>query len=360
MPPETIVEEVEEQQQQATLQSRPVTFQEALTINEDGTINVCIITPGWGNSGYYSEDMLKNAISVFTQGLHMYWDHPTASEEWQRPERSLRDLAGVLAEDAEWDDNGFAGPGIYSTSKVFSPYMDHLGEMAPHIGVSVIVFAMAHKGEIDGTTGEIIDKIVAARSADFVTLPARGGKVQAKFESLKEDQRIKIIRESLSGTPRAREEEDAVDEATATALKAENEELKKQLADVTKERDDLQTESSRQSEAIAISEAGKLVAAELSDVQGMPDITKERLTRTLAQNPVIADGKLDRDEMKKKVTEAVEEEAKYLSSLGFGEVKDNGPSVTPGDNGDAKTRVKSAFESLGLRDKKLDVATEGR
>src|SRR5688500_13652912 len=90
-------------------------------LTEDGTVPICLITPGWGSSGYYSAEVLRQAVDagVFEEGVHMYWDHMTRSEEWDRPERSLRDLAGVLAQDGQWDENGFNGPGVYSVAKVF-------------------------------------------------------------------------------------------------------------------------------------------------------------------------------------------------------------------------------------------------
>lgn len=177
-------------------ESAPVMLSESMTVNDDGTINICLITPGWGSSGYYSEDLLKSSVGVFPRGLHQYWDHPTISEEYQRPERSLRDLAAVLSENATWEDQGFKGPGIYSKSKVFSPYMESLSEMAPHIGLSVVVYGTSHLGDAEGETGEIIDAIVAARSVDFVTLPGRGGAIEAKFEGLRESTRIRQLVEA--------------------------------------------------------------------------------------------------------------------------------------------------------------------
>lgn len=49
------------------------------------------------NRNVYSEAALKSGIGVFT-GKPVYADHPTRSEEKERPERSVRDLVGRLGE----------------------------------------------------------------------------------------------------------------------------------------------------------------------------------------------------------------------------------------------------------------------
>ncbi len=67
------------------------TFAEAATPAEGpGRLLVQLITPGWGSSGYYSEDVLEAAgrDRVFPAGTHMYIDHPSESETFDRPERT--------------------------------------------------------------------------------------------------------------------------------------------------------------------------------------------------------------------------------------------------------------------------------
>jgi len=143
-----------------------------------------IIQPGWGSSGYYGSEMLKrDGPNVFKAGTHCYWDHPSMSQETDRPERSLRDLAGVLASDAEWKEKGIHGSGLYSYVKAFEPYVSAVRELAPHIGVSIRASGVAADGEADGENGLIIEEITDAASVDFVTMPGAGGKVIEMFES---------------------------------------------------------------------------------------------------------------------------------------------------------------------------------
>lgn len=153
-------------------------------VRDNGTILVKLISPGWGSSGYYSAEMLERCgPKVFTAGTKMYWDHPTATESHERPERSLRDLAGELVTTARWEANGPDGPGLYGDSKVFSPFRENLGELAPHIGVSIRAHGTAVQGEAEGRTGPIIDELIGALSVDFVTEAGRGGRVLELFEA---------------------------------------------------------------------------------------------------------------------------------------------------------------------------------
>ena len=67
-------------------------------VRNDGVVNLKLIQPGWGSSGYYSQSMLeRDGPKAFTRGTHMFWDHPSSTDEAARPERSLRDLAAVQA-----------------------------------------------------------------------------------------------------------------------------------------------------------------------------------------------------------------------------------------------------------------------
>ena len=153
--------------------------------DDKGTIPIKIIDPGWGSSGYYSREVLQQAVNarVYAAGTQMFWNHPSKADEKDRPERDLRDLAGVLTEDARWDEHGSKGPGIYARAKVFSAYREHVAEMGPYIGLSHYVWGESKTGEAEGKKGDIITRIVAARSVDFVTVPGRGGAIAEAFRA---------------------------------------------------------------------------------------------------------------------------------------------------------------------------------
>ena len=155
-------------------------------VRGNGTVSLKLISPGWGSSGYYPAEVLeRDGPKIFTAGTKMYWDHPTATEAADRPERSLRDLAGELVTTARWEANGSDGPGLYGDSKVFSPFRESLDQLAPHIGVSIRATGTAVQGEAEGRTGPIIDQLLSAMSVDFVTEAGRGGRILELFESLR-------------------------------------------------------------------------------------------------------------------------------------------------------------------------------
>ena len=161
---------------------RTGTIREADSTSGGRLIEVDLITPGWGSSGYYSPQVLEAAgrDHVFPAGTHMYIDHPTATEDMDRPERSIRDLAAVLQEDATWNTERQT---LRSKARVFGPYQPLVAEMKDAIGVSIRAGGDIELGEAEGRKGRIVTKLVHGTSADFVTHAGRGGKIAALIES---------------------------------------------------------------------------------------------------------------------------------------------------------------------------------
>jgi hypothetical protein len=162
-------------------ESRPVAVTEADS-GKSGRLQVGLITPGWGSSGYYSAKVLENAAAakVFPAGTQMFLDHPGEHEAYDRPERSVRDLAAVLTEDATWD-----GERLSSEVQVFGPFVEMLTDenFAQAIGVSIRALAEVTTGEAEGRKGRIVSELVEAESVDFVTKAGRGGSILAVLES---------------------------------------------------------------------------------------------------------------------------------------------------------------------------------
>jgi hypothetical protein len=163
-------------------ESRP--FQEAAVpsaIEGQGRLRIALMTPGWGSSGYYSADVCEAAGTdrVFPAGTHMYINHPTATENYERPVRDLNQLAAVLAEDAVWNSDQQR---LEAEITTFSNWRTPIAEMAPHIGVSIRATADVEEGSAEGRTGPIITRIDQGLSVDFVTRAGRGGEVLEVLE----------------------------------------------------------------------------------------------------------------------------------------------------------------------------------
>lgn len=167
-----------------------ITEASTLTVTEaatPGRVLLQLITPGWGSSGYYSPTVLENAATdrVFAAGTHVFFDHPSESERHDRPERSVRDLAMVLDEDARRDDHG----GLVAEAKVIGPYRDLITDdvFMEAVGMSIRASADTTIGEAEGRKGTIVTQLIEGVSVDLVTRAGRGGRILAAVESARRD-----------------------------------------------------------------------------------------------------------------------------------------------------------------------------
>ena len=119
---------------------------------------------------------------MFKAGTEMFIDHPTETEEWERPERSIRDYAGVFLEDATVGEDG----ALYTVCKVFSGVNELIKDKWEHIGVSINAWCADPISE-----NGIVPPIAGVRSVDFVTTPGAGGTIVDLLESNRNDNYVK-------------------------------------------------------------------------------------------------------------------------------------------------------------------------
>lgn len=193
-------------------EARPQLLAEAT--DTPGRYRVQLINPGWGSSGHYSADVLAEAATrrVFPAGLHMYADHPTATDEAERPERSVRDLWAVLETDATVAPDG----ALVAEARVFTPYRALVEDMADAIGLSIRARGFAETGEAEGRQGTIITSLDEALSVDFVTAAGRGGRILELIESARVEPSEEIA-EALPGDMTANDLRDALCSAVSDA-----------------------------------------------------------------------------------------------------------------------------------------------
>lgn len=315
-------------------------------VRKDGTATIKIIAPGWGSSGYYGADVLKrDGPQVFTKGTKGFWDHPTATEEAERPEGSLDRLASELVGDARYLDSGPAGPGLYADAKIFKPYAEAVNELAPHIGVSIRAAGRTRQGEAEGRKGPIVEQLVAARSVDWVTVPGAGGRVVEMFEAARANRAAAPVNQSEQGGQMDTKEFEGKLQEAQTQIAA------------------LAAENARMREAMTLREAREVVREALSGA-GVPDVTKGRLLDQLAANPPVKDGALDRPALLTHVAEAVKTEQAYLAeAAGYGSGRITGmggQGAEPAKPEETATRMREAFGALGLSEKEAADAAAGR
>lgn len=148
----------------------------------DGKYRIRIIVPGQGSSGIYTAENLAESAPLFKAGTEMFIDHPTETEEWERPERSIRDYAGVFLEDATVGEDG----ALYTVCKVFSSVNELIKDKWEHIGVSINAWCADPISE-----NGIVPPIAGVRSVDFVTTPGAGGAIIDLLESNRNDNYVK-------------------------------------------------------------------------------------------------------------------------------------------------------------------------
>lgn len=133
----------------------------------------------WGSSGYYPRAVLeRDGPTVFPVGTLGYLNHPSESEEYDRPERSVRDMAMRIASTPTYQ-----GDGLYAEVEVFAhmaPIVDGLAEAA---GLSIRAAGLAETGEMGGRTGPVITALTDGYSVDLVTRAGAGGKFVRLLES---------------------------------------------------------------------------------------------------------------------------------------------------------------------------------
>jgi hypothetical protein len=154
---------------------------------KSGRLLIEIISPGWGSSGHYSAKVLENAVAekVWAKGTHVYLDHPTESETYSRPARTVKDLVAKLTEDAHLDEQGR----VVAQIQVFKPYRPLLTDpdFTEAVGMSIRAVAESRIGEAEGRKGQIVTRLIPDRlnSVDVVTHAGRGGRILSVLESLR-------------------------------------------------------------------------------------------------------------------------------------------------------------------------------
>jgi hypothetical protein len=141
-----------------------------------------IISPGEGSSGIYPQEVLEAAAAdkIFPAGTHMYFDHPTAQENADRPERSVLTLGAVTNEDARWDDSLGKLVAGYDPVQAFEHLLnDDIFTKA--VGLSIRALAEVKQSESGGKP--LVTRLVEGQSIDFVTHAGRGGSILTVAES---------------------------------------------------------------------------------------------------------------------------------------------------------------------------------
>lgn len=133
----------------------------------------------WGSSGYYPRDVLEaDGPTAWPAGTPVYLDHPTETEILDRPERSVRDLAGTIATTPIME-----GDGLYAEINFYPHVAPLIEAIGTDVGLSIRATAEVEAGERDGRHGWIVTALTEGKSVDVVTKAGAGGKLITLLES---------------------------------------------------------------------------------------------------------------------------------------------------------------------------------
>src|SRR3972149_1943112 len=180
----------------------PLRFREADVDLQNRSVRTIIITEGLGNlrdKNFYTPEAINSIRDLFNKGKQFYIDHPSESEESDRPERSVRDLAGYFydtkvgtvkdpdtGEDLtacfatlkfDESETGDLAFGKVKTAVEFQRRFPNSKDV--YAGISINGGGLSHTGTIRGIQVNVVTEIQEVFSADIVTKPARGGRFLA-------------------------------------------------------------------------------------------------------------------------------------------------------------------------------------
>lgn len=260
---------------------------------------VCI-TPGEGSSGTYSESMLKAfGATAFPKGTHSYVDHPSKSE----PERSPKNLIGVLSEDAHYEE----GVGVVANIEILPHWKDFVEAVAPHTGLSI--YAMGTSDD-DGTVTALESAI--DNSVDLVSYAGRGGALAEKlYES--------AVSHSTKGTAATEQPQPTINRKDESMDK---EEMKAMLAEFKTELVGALSEALKPVE-IPEGETDFAAVAESAVKAGLPEESRKVVYESVKNGATAEDAIASQKALVDAISKQVQESAK-VAAAGIGRVVEGG------------------------------------
>lgn len=335
--------------------ARHIEIAEAASVSgEVGTAFIRIISAGWGSTGYYSPEVLRrDGPAAFPRGTLMFLDHPTATESVDRPERSVRDLAGVMLEDAQWRESDRS---LVARVALDGDVHRRLRMFGDYVGVSIRTLADSEDGEADGRRGVIITRLLSAEEAraagfvpsvDIVTMAGRGGRIEI----------IESMRRALHATGDERNEEVHMPDNHKPA--AETDDRDQRIAALVAEVQRLTADLDRYRIVHALAVARQIVT-EAVRATALPQIAQDRLITELSADPPTKDGQVDDTALREKIARRVQEEAYYIERLAaVGPLRiATESSTTPRaeDEQQIRRRLAEALAQIGLPESAANVA----
>ncbi len=254
-------------------------FQEAKK-GADGLLDGVIVVEGASaNKNVYTAAALASGVNIF-DGALMFADHPTAVEEAQRPERSVRDVVGrVVSPYLGQTESG--KPALRAKFKISEAEAALKTKIEEGILGDLSLRAFG-QGKRDKATGNFVVETFQPNpftSVDVVTIAAAGGGIEALAES----QRAALTQAVLKGVTAedlARERPDLVQESVEVKQLKEAQDVK--LEEVQADNTRLLEENTRLFRELRETQADTQIAEAIRKAGGLPQVTLARITERTA------------------------------------------------------------------------------
>ena len=179
---------------EATFNIRGRFMESAVANDKTREIDVIIIAEGLGNSrdkNFYTKECFEKSYKLF-EGAQAYADHPTRTEESDRPERSIKELVGYYKNPSVIDYNNKKA--IKGTLKImdgdsYNWIWDLVKESVNYakeypdkdlVGISINASGVTEKNqESADPLINYVQEITDVFSSDVVTKPGAGGRIGA-------------------------------------------------------------------------------------------------------------------------------------------------------------------------------------
>lgn len=332
-----------------------------------------------GKDKYYTRAAVELAAKegVFN-GVPMYINHSTEREDYERPERDIRDMVGKILTTWVQEINGKVGLAFEAalhgsptyTVEALRSWLKGMLEAGATPETSQHSWIEGAAADIEGYPVYRVDRVAKAESLDFVTRGNAGGVIEAAesadaarkniqnpkgeggnkmdfkeiLEAIKKDSAIKAaLLKELSPDFSAQAKESAAakeqKEAFESAIKRA-EEAEKKVAEM---------ELARHKESI-LSEAKKKVAE-----AKLPEPVAERVTESLAGIAITKESK--KEDIIAEVEKVIVKEKEYMDKLGKVHVFGNGEaSEEIGDTMESEEALKKADDILSAYGTKKEEA----
>lgn len=328
------------------------------TLDSKGKAKLIIIQPGFNatKDRYYPKEVLQRDYKIF-EGTKMYADHPTPTEERELPERSIRAWVATLT-NVRCDENGIITGEADVIERWLMEKLDLLKQknQLDKMGISINAVGSATKAKVDGVETTVIERLITARSVDFVTEPGAGGVVTFYEADRKHD--IDLIELATLKERRPDLVEIIKSEGRAEIQKEVKHkmELEEKIKDQEEQIQTLTEENTQLKEAQEKAEKEKAIAetkAAVDDAVGkaeLPEPAKKRLLESY-KDAESTDG----------LEEAIQKEKDYVAELEeAGKVTNMGGSEPDTEKDKAALREAFKTQHPEWTDAQLDAAVEGR